>query len=40
MEIVHTACAGMDVHKKKVTVCTLIGPPGPDAESRFGPIER
>jgi transposase len=35
MEIVHTACAGMDVHKKKVTVCTLLGPPGPDPQKQI-----
>lgn len=28
MKIVHTHCAGIDVHKKQVTVCVLIGEAG------------
>ncbi len=25
MKIAHTHCAGLDVHKKQVTVCVLVG---------------
>ena len=30
MRVMHGSCAGMDVHQKTVTVCTLLGEPGSD----------
>jgi transposase len=28
MEVIHTACAGLDVHKETIVACRLVGSPG------------
>ena len=33
MEVVHARCAGLDVHKKVVVACALVGAPGEEASS-------
>src|SRR6266542_2254289 len=36
MRVMHCRCAGLDVHKKSITACTMIGEPGsePQVEKR------
>lgn len=32
MKVMHTRCAGLDVHQKTVVACVLVGEPGPEPE--------
>jgi hypothetical protein len=39
MEVVYERCCGLDVHKRTVVACVLIGPPGQPAAKEVRTFE-